>query len=241
MSKTHENALVLVIDDHPAFRLGVSRFIGQLGPFHVCGQTGSAVTALEMFRRCEPHVVVMDISLPDGDGIELTRTMLHERPELSVLVLSMHEDSLFAIRALRAGASGYLRKDDGMEELAAALRNMLKRQRYVSPRLRQHPLLNISGKPSQGPAGLGALSPRECQVFACMGRGMSRGEIAAILGLSVKTVETHAAHIMRKLALKSSAQLKRLAQEWHAVEPPGAWQFPATPLNESSSSLVSSN
>ena len=124
LSTTPEKRLkVLVVDDHPAFRYGIIRLLKQVGGVEVCGEAGDGMEALEAFRRCRPDIVLMDISLPGQDGVELTKMMLSENPKLTVLVVSMHDESNYALRALRAGAKGYLRKDESLTELGADLQS----------------------------------------------------------------------------------------------------------------------
>ncbi len=209
------NTHVLVVDDHPTFCMGVSAIIRRLPNLDVCGEAYSAETALGLFRELKPDIVVMDVSLPDGDGIELTETMMGENHETHVLILSMYDDPMMAARAMRAGASGYLRKDDQLTELATALQRLKKGKQHMSPPLREENLVNLLGKPGDSPmALLQSLTCRERDIFVCMGKGMKRAEIAEHLKLSVKTVDTHRCHVMKKLALPSTSMMARLAREW---------------------------
>jgi DNA-binding NarL/FixJ family response regulator len=210
---------VLVVDSHPALRLGISALLRRMGQLTACCEAGDAAEAWHRFDRCRPELVVMDVSLADGDGIALARQMMLAKPGLAVLILSHHDEPLYAARALAAGALGYLKKDEGLKELAQALSKVAQHQRYLSRCFRSHVLLK-SLLHSEG-STLGLLSPlskREADVFRCLGQGMGSQEIAGHLDLGIKTVDTHRANIKKKLNLGDAASTSRLAEEWHAME-----------------------
>ncbi|HSI64993.1 MAG TPA: response regulator transcription factor [Candidatus Saccharimonadia bacterium] len=213
---------VLVVDDHPAFRYGIIRLLKQVSEVEVCGEAGDGIEALEAFRRCKPDVVLMDISLPGRDGVELTKMMLSEAPKLSVLVVSMHDESTYALRALRAGAKGYLRKDESITELASALRRITSNGLYVSQRFTDRLIFKaIHSGEELGESYLKLLSDRELEVFRAMGQGLSTREIADKLRLSIKTIETHRAHIKRKLNVEDSSDMVKLARDMQSLQPSG--------------------
>lgn len=220
MDMTNEKSLmqVLVVDDHPAFCMGVAALIQKLGFVHVCGQANDATHAMDLFSRLQPEIVVMDISLPDGNGIELTHVMKQQKQDVVILILSMHEESVYAAKALRAGAAGYLRKGDDLQELAVALKNISEHQPYVSSCFSEDSLLKAIGDESDEGSLLNQLSRRQREVFNCLGSGMSQNEIAGHLDLSVKTVETHRTLIKKKLGLLTADEVTKLARNWHAVE-----------------------
>jgi DNA-binding NarL/FixJ family response regulator len=210
---------VLVVDDHPAFRLGIVSLIQRVGELQVCAEAEDGEQALAEFRKHGPNLVVMDICLPDADGIELARQMRKEASNVGILMLSLHEEPLYAARALRAGARGYLRKDEGLPELALALRRIARDRYYLSKHFRGHLLLEaLQGNGNEPDSVLDRLSPREIEVFRQLGRGLGGAAIASVLNLGVKTVETHRANIKKKLNLANAGETTRLAMEWHAME-----------------------
>lgn len=190
--------------------------------FEVCGEADEAQSALAAFRNFHPHLVVTDISLPGIDGIELTKMMVSERPDIAVLIFSMHDESLYALRALRAGAKGYVRKDQPLPVLLDAIHKVLDHGIYVSQQLSDRLIfqaIQAEDRGTQSP--LHRLSDRELEVFQWLGKGLGTREIADTLNLSVKTVETHRAHIKEKLGMKNSNETVRFALEWqmHVREP----------------------
>ena len=188
--------------------------------FAVCGEAETALQALEAMRLMEPDVALLDISMPGTNGIELIKAMLAERPKLPILVLSVHDESLYALRALRAGAKGYLMKADAISEIFVALRKVLAGDVYVSSRFGEQLVFQVIQ--SQNGSLLGSpvdnLSDRELEVLHHIGKGHGTREIAASLNLSVKTIETHRAHIKEKLRVKSSDEMVRFALDWVSLE-----------------------
>lgn len=205
---------MLLVDDHPAFRYGMIRLLKQLNEFDVCGEAGEGMAALEIFRRTKPDIVLMDITLPGCDGVELTKMMLSEDPRLIVLVVSMHDESNYALRALRAGAKGYLRKDESLTELGTALQRIASHGIYVSQRFSDRLVFKaVQSGEDLGDSYLRLLSDRELEVFRAIGQGMGTREIADRLCLSIKTIETHRAHIKRKLRVEDGNEVVKLARE----------------------------
>ena len=210
---------VFVVDDHPIVRQGLALMIDQEPDLEVCGEAEEARSALAAIADTRPDVLLLDISLPGPDGIELLKTIRATDPELPVLVLSMHDESVYAERALRAGANGYIMKQEATENVLVALRRILRREMYVSDRVASAMLRQIAsgaGKPSQAP--IERLSDRELEVFRLIGEGHGTRQIADELHLSVKTVESYQAHIKEKLALQSSRDLVQRAIEWRLAE-----------------------
>ncbi len=210
---------MLIVDDHPVFRRGIGELIRRRSNMAICGEAENAHAALEATRRLDPDVVMLDVSLPGANGIEVIKLLLAERPRLRILVVSMHEESLYALRALRAGAKGYVMKNQAEEQLLDALRKVTSGGLYVSPALGEKLVFKIV----QGSAGdLGSpvdkLSDRELEVLQLFGHGKSTREVAEALHLSVKTIETHRAHIKEKLGFKDAAEMVKFAIEWVAVE-----------------------
>jgi DNA-binding NarL/FixJ family response regulator len=210
---------VLVVDDHPIVRQGLALLIDQEPDLVVCGEAEEAQSALAAIAATHPDVVLLDVSLPGPDGIHLLKTIRSTDPSLPVLVLSMHDESVYAERALRAGANGYIMKQEATENVLVALRRILRQEMYVSDRVASTMLRQIAsgaGKPSVAP--IERLSDRELEVFRLIGEGHSTRQIAEELHLSVKTVESYQAHIKDKLALHSSRDLMQRAIEWRLGE-----------------------
>jgi DNA-binding NarL/FixJ family response regulator len=206
---------VLLVDDHPVLRKGLARLIDSKGEFAVCGEASTAVDAMSLIRELEPDLVIADIGLPGTSGIELTKTIRAEFQQLPVLILSMHEEALYATRALRAGAMGYIVKQDAIDNIAVALREALNGRRYLSPVIAAQ--LQQNGPEGETPSTddpVSLLTDREFEIFELIGKGHEVREISDALGLSPKTVETHRTNIKEKLKLKNARQVARLAVQW---------------------------
>jgi DNA-binding NarL/FixJ family response regulator len=205
---------VLLVDDHPVLRKGLVRLIDSKGEFIVCGEAGSADQAMALVRELKPDLVIVDIGLPGASGIDLTKTIRSEFPEVPVLVLSMHEESLYANRALRAGATGYIVKQDAIENIAGALRDTLAGRRYISPVVAAQLKMNGDEIEPASDEPTSVLSDRELEIFQLIGKGHEVADISRALKLSPKTVETHRTNIKDKLKLKNARQVARLAVQW---------------------------
>jgi len=204
---------VLIVDDHPVLRKGLGRLIDSKNEFTVCGEAGNAAEAMELIRNLSPDLAIIDIGLPGTNGIELTKAIRKDFPKLAVLVLSVHEEELYALRALRAGAMGYIVKQDAIENITAALREVSQGRRYVSTVLGGI-TLNPSGELIDNTDPTAVLSDRELEIFELIGKGHEVHEISSALGLSPKTVETHRTNIKDKLKLKNARHVARLAVQW---------------------------
>ena len=208
---------VLIVDDHPIVRQGLRRMIEPEPDLVVCGEVQTEREARAAIRALSPDVVIVDISLAQGDGLELVRDVHAQQPELPMLVLSMHDELIYAERLLAAGASGYIMKHAASDQLLIALRQVLNGEIYLSDTLAN----SVARGRLDGPEGTGGggdpidrLSNRELQVLSLIGRGHSSREAAESLGLSVKTVETHRQSLKRKLNLATNAQLLQYAINW---------------------------
>jgi DNA-binding NarL/FixJ family response regulator len=210
---------VLVVDDHPIVRQGITLMIEQEPDLEVCGEAEEARAALAVIRSARPDAVLLDISLPGPDGFELLKAIRGSHPALPVLVLSMHDESMYAERALRAGANGYIMKQEATENVLVALRRVLRGEVYVSDRVASMMLRQIAtGTGRTGETPVARLSDRELEVFRLIGEGHGTRRIAEELYLSVKTVESYQAHIKEKLGLQSSRDLVQRAIEWKLAE-----------------------
>jgi DNA-binding NarL/FixJ family response regulator len=205
---------ILVVDDHPLTRHGMAQLIGQQSDLVVCGESGSAEQALERTDALHPELVLVDVTLPGKPGLELIKDITVLYPEVLVLVVSMHDESLYAERALRAGARGYLMKSAGGDELIKAIRHVLAGQVYVSSDMSAKILDGLSGGRHPKPAIVSSLSDREFEVFQLVGEGLTTREIGLRLHISGKTVETHRLHIREKLGLKTPPELTKYAVRW---------------------------
>jgi DNA-binding NarL/FixJ family response regulator len=208
---------VLLVDDHPIVRQGLKRLIGNEPDLEVCGEAAGVREARRAIRELAPDVVVADISLRDGDGIELLTELRAHHPALPVLVLSMHDEVIYAERMLVAGASGYIMKQAASEQFIEALRRVLAGGRWVSEAIGERMLHKVAaGGTAPAATPIDQLSNRELQILRLIGRGLSSRQVADTLHLSVKTVEAHRQRIKHKLDLATGAQLVQYAAAWVA-------------------------
>ena len=207
---------VLIVDDHPIVREGLAQMIRREPDLAVCGQAEDAQTALQMIQALKPDIIIVDISLHGPDGLDLLKSVRAKDPGLPVLVLSMHDESIYAERSLRAGANGYIMKQEATENVLVALRRILNHEVYVSPEVANKMLQRfVSARTAHGKhSALDELSDRELEVLRLMGEGLGTRQIADALHLSVKTVESYQAHLKDKLALKNSRELVQYAVQW---------------------------
>lgn len=225
MSISHSDARgrrILIVDDHPIVRDGLCARIGAETDLSVCGETDNAGDAIRLVREARPHAAVVDISLKSGNGIDLVGRLKKNHEGVRVLVHSMYEETLYAERALHAGAMGYLNKQDSADYIIPALRRLLDGKIYLSEKMSQRLLMGMAGAaPSDQPA-VARLSNRELQVFELIGEGQSTKEAAERLKISPKTVETHRENIKSKLGLDSTLRLTHYAIRWMADRGRGA-------------------
>jgi len=202
---------VMLADDHAIVRAGLKEILADTGDIEVTGEATNGQEALALVRAGEFDVAVLDMSMPGRSGIELIKLVKAERPKLRVLVLSMHGEQQYAVRAVKAGASGYLTKESAPDQLVAAIRRIAAGGAYVSPETAERLVLDAAPRAEGAPHAL--LSDREFQVFQMIAAGRSVTEIARELTLSVKTVSTHKTHVMEKMGLANQAELIRYAIE----------------------------
>ncbi len=206
---------VLIVDDHPIVRQGLRSLIDQEQDLHVCGEAGSAGEALKSLSAAKPDLLLVDISLKGPDGLELTKSIRALEPELPILIVSMHDETLYAERVLRAGANGYIMKEEVAQNVVHAVRKVLSGDIYMSDRMRQKILRGVAGQRSNTTSSaIERLSDRELEVFRLIGQGHGTRKIAEELHLSVKTIETYRAHIKEKLGLNNATELVRQAVQW---------------------------
>ncbi|MEN7973164.1 MAG: response regulator transcription factor [Verrucomicrobiota bacterium] len=210
---------VYLVDDHPIVRQGLIKLIEQEDGLEVCGEAGTVTEAMESLKKLGPDVILVDISLEDSNGLELIKLVDDLGMQIPMLVLSMHDESLYAEHALRAGASGYVMKQAASNTLIQAIEKVLAGEIYVSKSMSSQMLkmaFRSGGEDTR--TGTESLSLRELEVFEMIGRGNSTREIAEHLHLSVKTIETYRAHIKDKLQLRSGTELMQHAIHWVETE-----------------------
>ena len=211
---------VVIADDHQILREGLKQLLESAGDIEIVGEASDGATTLERVRNDAFDVLVLDLSMPGRSGMDLIRQIVDERPRLRVLVLSMHDEHQYAVRAIRAGAAGYLTKESASSELVAAIRRVAAGRAYITPTVAEH--LAQDAMPGGRPAGHDTLSDREFEVFRLLVAGESVGAIADRLNLSSKTISTHKARLMEKLGVASTAELVRYAMRHRLFDEPDA-------------------
>lgn len=206
---------IIIVDDHPMMRKGLSSTLETQPGYEISAQLERAEDAIDTIEKVKPDLIIVDISLPGMNGIELVKNLNFQYPDLKVLVVSRHEESLYAERALRAGAKGYVMKFESSDILLKAVRKVLSGGIYVSEEIGEKLLLSaMTGKSTNLESPVELLSDRELEVFELIGRGKSSKEIAEQLHLAVKTIETYRSRIKEKLDLKNSTELVFHAVKW---------------------------
>jgi DNA-binding NarL/FixJ family response regulator len=215
---TRSPARVLIVDDHPAVREGMMSRISRQSDLVVCGEAANVAEALQMVETAGPDVVVIDISLKEGDGIDLIKRIKHRDSTIRMLVCSMHPDSLYAERSLRAGALGYINKDNTTGRILDAIRSVRDGEVYLSEDATRR-LVNrtVGNQTSRGPS-LETLSDRELEIFKLIGEGQTTSAMAGQLHLSTHTIDTYRRRIRLKMNIRNAAELMRAATEWVVVE-----------------------
>jgi len=206
---------VFVVDDHPLLRQGLAMMINREPDLVVCGEAEEAHAAMRAISAFMPDILIADISLNGPDGLDLLKNLRLLYPDLPVLILSMHDESIYAERALRARANGYIMKQEATEKVLVAVRRILDGEIYLSSRMSNKLLLQyMSGKTAETDSRLAALSDRELEVFRMIGEGLGTRQIAEALHLSMKTVESYQAHLKEKLSLRTGRELMQHAIQW---------------------------
>lgn len=210
---------ILIVDDHPMTRQGISQLLAREPDLLVCGEAADVAHAHAALRHTPPDLVLTDITMPDKSGLEFIREMSRQHPRVPLLVLSMHDESVYAERVLKAGARGYVMKTESGENLLAAVRQVLRGEIYVSKKISALLLDRIAGRrANREDATMSTLTDREFDVFQLIGQGLGTKEIAQRLHISGKTVETHRGHLKRKLKLSTRSELTSHAVRWAAAK-----------------------
>ena len=214
-SKSKKKARILIVDDHPAVREALAFRIGRQPDLAVCGEAADMVEALQLLEETRPDAAVVDISLKSGSGIDLIKRIRDRHDRIRILVWSMHSEALYAKRALRAGALGYINKDQATDRIVEAIRRVLSGKVWLSETVADSILQGtVGGRRDLSLSPMDALTDRELDVFQRIGEGMKTAQIATRLRLSVKTVETYRDRIRHKLDLADGTELARVATEW---------------------------
>ncbi|QSA96113.1 response regulator transcription factor [Methylococcus sp. EFPC2] len=212
---TESKARILIVDDHPIVRQGVAQLINSQPDLHLCCEAENAEQAFAAMEACRHDLAIVDISLPGLSGIELIKALKQRYGDFPVLVISMHEESVYGERALRAGAKGYIMKQEAIQSILQALRQILDGGIYLSPSMQTLILSGLTGnRGANGEHPVASLSDREFEILHLMGMGLTTNQIARQLNRSIKTIETHRAAIKIKLGIPSSSQLFKFAVQW---------------------------
>jgi DNA-binding NarL/FixJ family response regulator len=211
---------ILIVDDHPMMREGLARLIDHERDLQTASQADSAAAALQTISASPPDLLLLDISLPDKSGLEVIKDVHTLHPTLPILVVSMHDESLYAERVLRAGGRGYIMKQEGGKKLMFAIRQVLDGRIYVSEKMSAKILETFSGHRPNSQSPVEKLSDREFEVFQLLGQGEGTRQIAKRLHLSIKTVEVHRANIRKKLELATGSELVHYAIRWNEAQKP---------------------
>jgi DNA-binding NarL/FixJ family response regulator len=211
---------IFIVDDHPMMRDGLAQLIGKEADLAVCGEAEDAADALKQIEKLAPDLAIVDITLRSGNGLELIKDLRIRAPQTDVLVISMHDESLYAERVLRAGGRGYVMKQEGGKKLMEAIRQVLSGQTYISPKISARIVDAFSGRRSGNVSPVETLTDREFEVFQLIGAGLSTREIGTRLNVSAKTVEVHRVNIKQKLNLGTAPELIRFAVRWVESQKP---------------------
>ena len=228
--RNQRKSRTIVVEDHPVVCGGLMQLVNSQPDLACVGAADNTADARRLVRECKPDVTILDLRLKGGDALDFIKTLRVEHPEVKVLVLSQYDELLFAERVLRAGASGYIMKENATDELLRAIRKVLAGELYYSERVAAAVVQRTLREKPAGPhAGIDVLSDREMQVFQLLGASYSAREIAEQFHLSRKTIETHSENIKHKLGLHNAAELKRFACKWATENliPSEPWVAPA--------------
>ncbi|MBM3272863.1 response regulator transcription factor [Candidatus Kaiserbacteria bacterium] len=214
MNKRHSPVRILIVDDHPSVREGLALRISLDSDLEVCGEAESEDQALELVKQTSPELVLVDISLKSGHGIELIKRIRSLDPAIKMLVITGFQESLYAERAFRAGALGYLNKQESNEKMIEAIRTVLAGERFISPEISRRLINQALGASDVTKTPIERLTDRELEIFRMIGEGLTTSAIANRLFLSTHTIDTHRENIKRKLGAKNAGELNRQAVQW---------------------------
>ncbi|MFP4268136.1 MAG: response regulator transcription factor [Spirochaetaceae bacterium] len=205
---------VVIIDDHPIVRQGYAQLINREFDLETVGEAEDSSSALRVIEELKPDIALIDLSLKDSNGLELIKNLAVSHKDLKILVISLHDENVYAERALRAGAKGYIMKSEATKNVMTAIRSVIEGNIYLSPNMRSRIIEHYADGGIKDGNAVDVLSDREFEVFQLIGKGVQTSKIAEQLNLSVKTVETYKSHIKTKLGLDSGTELMQRAVEW---------------------------
>ncbi len=206
---------ILIVDDHPLVRSGIKAIVQLENDLEVCGEAESHAEAWDLIAATEPDLVLVDISLKNSNGLNLLKDIAQTYPEMMTLAVSMHDEYTYAFRCLKAGAKGYVMKQEGTEKILEAIRRVLDGRTYLSPDMTQSAVEQMgTGRGAPGASPVEVLSNRELELFQLTGQGKEIAEIATIMNISPRTVEVHRSHIKKKLGLRTSTDIFQMAYDW---------------------------
>ena len=206
---------LLIVDDHPLVRSGISSIIGMEPDLEVCGEAEDQTSAMDLVAKEQPDLVLVDISLKNSNGLNLLKEISQRFPRTLTLAVSMHDEYTYAIRCLKAGAKGYIMKQEGTEKILEAIRCVLTGKTYLSDIMTQATVEQLgAGRAPTGSNPVDVLSNRELELFQLTGQGKEISEIARIMNISPRTVEVHRSHIKKKLGLRTSTDIFQMAYDW---------------------------
>ncbi|MFO7730540.1 MAG: response regulator transcription factor [Spirochaetia bacterium] len=209
---------IVIIDDHPIVRKGFAQLINREADLAVVGEAEDHLTAQTVIAETQPDLALVDLTLKESDGLELIKIINAQYPKVKTMVISLHDERVYAERALRAGAKGYIMKSEATENVMTAIRTVLRGSMYLSDDMQERMLLQFAGNSHKETSPIDVLSDREFEVFRMIGDGLETREIAKRLTLSVKTIETYKSHLKTKLDLHSSTELIQRAVEWNLLQ-----------------------
>ena|SRR6056297_185800 len=209
---------IVIIDDHPIVRKGFAQLINREADLTVVGEAEDHLSAQTVISETKPDLALVDLTLKESDGLELIKTINAQYPKVKTMVISLHDERVYAERALRAGAKGYIMKSEATENVMTAIRTVLKGSMYLSDDMQERMLSQFAGNSKKETSPIDVLSDREFEVFRMIGDGLETREIAKRLTLSVKTIETYKSHLKTKLDLHSSTELIQRAVEWNLLQ-----------------------
>lgn len=214
MSTRNQTTRVMIVDDHPLVRSGIRSLIQLEDDLEVCGEAEDHAGALDVIATEKPDMVLVDISLKNSNGLNLLRDIAQNYPGVTTLAVSMHDEYTYAFRCLKAGAKGYIMKQEGTEKILEAIRCVLDGKTYLSPAMTQSAVEQLGQGKAAGASPVEVLSNRELELFQLTGQGKEIAEIAEIMNISPRTVEVHRSHIKKKLGLRTSTDIFQAAYEW---------------------------
>ncbi len=206
---------LLIVDDHPLVRSGIISIVQMEDDLEICGEAEDQTTAMELVNQHKPDLVLVDLSLKNSNGLNLLKDITQNHPDILTLAVSMHDEYTYAVRCLKAGARGYIMKQEGTEKILEAIRCVLSGQTYLSNAMTQATVEQLGiGRAAAGTSPVEALSNRELELFQLTGQSKEISEIAQIMNISPRTVEVHRSHIKKKLGLRTSTDIFQMAYDW---------------------------